>query len=293
MFGKKKKEMNEVDVVEVEDTKPTQQTKKINEDNKKKPTSTNNNNQENNTKEKGKVVKTFNMYKFIVMVVAAAILIAFGIVMFVKPEIAIFALIFLSGCVAAISGLIRIVGSFKKENHPKAKKVLVITCLIHMVIGAYLIIAALNYNNDPETSFAKFNAKYYLLFIAIILYIESVSYFWQAVLYKSETGKIMFWVHIIFMTMAVVLAFLATNNNIEAKHIVYFLAVLAFICALVVGGEAMFGYFKYRSEVNKTKEIKKKDEKNDSIAPGAEDEIDANHTLIIEEPDAHDHDAVS
>ncbi len=290
---KKKKEIVDVDVVETTipkiETSNNQQIKNNSDDDQKK--------------EKNGIVKTFNMYKFIIKVVAAAILIAFGIIMWVNNGAAVFALILISGIAVALAGLIRIFGLFRKERHPKAKKILAVTCIIHMAIGAYLIFAAFIFNkdmgkvnNDIEqlTGFSKFNSTYYGVFMAAVLYVEAVSYFWQAVLYKSETGKIMFWLHIVFMTLAVVLAFLSTSQNVKANHIVIFLAVIALICALLIAGEALFGFFKYRNEVNKNAEAKeqKKEKKNDSIAPGVEDENDEEHTLIIEEPDAHDQDSI-
>ena len=257
---------------------------------------------DDDVKEKAGVVKSFNIYKFIIKVVAAAILITFGIIMLVKQDTAVFALLLICGIVIAFSALIRLFSLFKKDKCIEAKRILGVTCLIHLIIGAYVVVAAFTLNKDLAqvdnditklTGFSKFNVEYFALFVAVALYVQAVSFFWQTVLYKVNAGKIMFWLHIVYMTLAVVLAFLATNNNVTAKHIVIFLAVIALICALLVGGEAGIGYFRYRQQMNKVTGKKKKKEETtkDGIeAPSKEDEsIDP---LIIDEPDAKDQDTM-
>ena len=247
----------------------------------------------------GGIVNTFNLYKFIIKVVATAILLTFGIIMLIKQETAVFALMLICGIVIALSGLIRVFSLLKKDKCVEAKRILGVTCIIHMAIGAYIIIAAFILNSDLAngktiddlTGFSKFNVSYFALFVAIALYIQAVSFFWQTVLYKVNAGKIMFWLHIAYMTLSVVLAFLATNNNVTAKTIVIFLAVIALICALLIGGEAGVGYFRYRKQMNKKDEDKaEKDEKAEKgLDAPAKEESD---TLIIDEPDAQDQDGM-
>ena len=90
----------------------------------------------------GGIVNTFNLYKFIIKVVATAILLTFGIIMLIKQETAVFALMLICGIVIALSGLIRVFSLLKKDKCVEAKRILGVTCIIHMAIGAYIIIAA-------------------------------------------------------------------------------------------------------------------------------------------------------
>lgn len=255
-------------------------------------------------KEKGGFVKSFNIYKFIIKVVATAILLTFGIIMLVKQDAAVFALLLICGLVIALAALIRLFSLFKKDKCIEAKRILGVTCLIHLAIGAYIVIAAFTLNKDLAqvdgdvtklTGFSKFNVEYFALFVAVVLYTQAVAFFWQTVLYKVNAGKVMFWLHIVYMTLSVVLAFLATNNNVTAKHIVIFLAIIALVCALLIGGEAGYGYFRYRQEMNKVNGKKKEKEDTDKDEKGIEapsKEEDEINPLIIDEPDAKDQDTM-
>ncbi len=224
--------------------------------------------------------KSFNLYKFILKILVAVILITFGIVMLVKKQDAIFILILMSGIITALTALIRAVGLFKKDKTPEAKKIQAILCLIHLVIGTYLIVAAVIFNKDGQnlSEFSKFNQQYYPLFMAAVLYVQAVMFFWQTVLYKAETTKFMFWLHIIYITLAVILAYLVTGGKEAnfAEKVVLTIAVIALLLAVFTGGEALFGYFNYRKYLNRDKKPTKETAKDEEVieAPTTDESVD-------------------
>ncbi|MBQ9448546.1 MAG: hypothetical protein IJU60_01565 [Acholeplasmatales bacterium] len=264
MFGKNKKVKEE----KAEELEPVEKVEEKKKDDEDKPS----------------LKKSFNMYKFILKILIAVILITFGIIMLIKKQDAIFILILMSGAITTLTALIRGIGLFKKDKTPEAKKIQAILCVIHLIIGVYLIIAAVLYNNDYTQNgnnlndFSKFNRQYYPLFMAVVLYVQAVMFFWQTVLYKAETTKFMFWLHIIYITLAVVLAYLVTGggeNDIAGKVVVT-IAVIALVLALFTAGEALFGYFNYRKYLNRDKKSKSEETKDeDQIeAPTTDESVD-------------------
>ena len=253
---------------------------------------------ESNGEEKPSIKKTFNLYKFILKILIAVILITFGILMLIFKQESIFVLILMSGLVTAIAAAIRFFGLFKKNKTPQAKKIQAILCAIHLIIGAYLITAAFLYNSDLAKngadnlgSFSKFNRQYYPLFMGVVLYLQAVMYFWQTVLYKANTTKFMFWLHIIYMTLAVVLVYLVTGGNETniAEKVVMTIAIIALVLALLSAGEAMYGYFSYHNYINRDKKPKekKKDEEDVIEAPTTDESVD----VEIIDPENHDGDS--
>lgn len=227
------------------------------------------------------VVKTFNMYKFIVKIVVFAILITFGVLMLIFQQQAIGSIYLLTGIVAAFASIIRVVPLLRTLKSAKARLVSFVEILIHLALGAYLIFAAFYHWNVIEdvkeieniTGFAKFNLQAYRFFVVALFYTRVVSYFWVTVLYKEETDNFKFWLHIIIMTLAILLAAI----ELTPQTIVYTLVVLAFGSAIVIGGEAGGGYFRYRKEVSAKKEKKK--EKKDEVgkeAPAQDDSVNIN-----------------
>lgn len=225
----------------------------------------------NKEKKPKKLVEGFNVHKFIIKIVAAVMLVAFGIVLWVRTDEAIFAILLITGGIAALASIFRLAMLLKSGKSKEAKIITACEGGINLVLGAYLIISAFVYLDDPTSKFSDFNNKYYLYFLSAILYVKSVGYFWECVLHKSETTKFIFWLHIGFITVSVLFAALADKATVE--QIVWGLIILAFLCSLVIGGEAGGGYYKYRKTVSPKKEKeKKKEEKPEIEAPASDEE---------------------
>lgn len=290
MLKKKKEKKSKENKIENEEKKEVEATKDEVAENETKEKDTKEKNKqelkENKKQERkvkrGKIKESFDMYKFIIKIVASVILIVFAILMFIFEDTAIISIMFITGGVAALSAIIRLLHATFKEKNKQIKITTLIVGFAHLILGAYLIIAGILYQSDADKllkenvdgysklvdvieidkikdvpsgyKFAWFNANYYPLFLAAILYIESISYFMITVLFKKNSGKFMFWLHIFFMTASVIVA--ALSEKFTISKIVVILAVIAIICALLVGGEAIGGYFHYK---NGKKEETKKD----------------------------------
>ena len=218
---------------------------------------------EKNAENFKEIKKAFNMYAFVVKVVAAIILLAFAILILVNQKDAKFIMFIVTAGVALIVAIIRCIANLaKKEKSPQIKKVIYVVSLIHALISLYLIIAAVIMKNEDNTSdFTKFNQNYFPIFLAVLLYSESVGYFMNTVLFKAESRKFMFWLHIVFISLAVVILSL---RDLNSDKIVIALAIIAIACALFIGGEAVIGYFNYKNGKKAEESDKKDDSKEDN-----------------------------
>lgn len=232
-------------------------------------------------KREHKAVKAFNMYKFIFKIFAFAILLTFGILIWVFKDSAIGAIYLITGVAVAFAALIRVIPLLRTLKSGKARVISLCEIVLHIVIGIYLVGAAFSHwseiSKDLDLSelqgFAKFNLQAYQYILVILFYTRVLCYFWITILYKEETDRVKFWLHIILMTLAVILAALP----LDPEKVVYTLIVLAFACALVIGGEAGTGYYRYRKSISTArKKNKGEDKKKDKgiEVPAKDDSVD-------------------
>ncbi len=227
-----------------------------------------------------KAVVSFKLHKFIIKIVAAIILITFAILLFVYQDAAIFAVLLITGGSSAFGAFIRLFFVFRKDKSRGAKIISGIELAIHGLFGIFLVIGAFLYKNavssvdyvnassslgfDKNTYLKEHNfiayfvQTYYPYFLAAILYIRGVAYFFHTVLGKVKTHIFTFWIHIAAITMSVVIAALA--SQIDTAKIVITLGIIACVCALVIGGEAVTGYINFNNSTKKANQSKSKEE---------------------------------
>lgn len=274
---------------------------------------------------KTRVGTNFRMYKFIIKIIIFAILIAFAILMFIYSKELIGAVYMVSGIVILFSGIIRMIPLIKSTKSKRARLVLFIQCLIHVTIGAYLVMAAFyhwgklndiaeaiaNGNNSLKNKtlneqldavsggwFAKFNIQAYAYILVIFFYTLAMGYFLVTIEYKEPTRSTLFWLNFISITLAVVIAFLAPQEWFDAEKLILTLAILALFGALVIGGEATGGYIRYRrvisgNTVKKDKHAEANDGKEAPARKENEDYSDINPNIIPKDEPRDDDSIIS
>ena len=205
-------------------------------------------------------VKSFSITKFIIKLFAAAILITFGVLIFVNPQEAQFAVLLITGCVCVIAALVRIIPLLKTLQTSQAKLISSVEILLHLFIGGVLIVSSFSYLNSPEDGFGVIVNNNFNLAIAIILYTRALAYFWITVLYKERTTKFNFWLHIIAITLAVIFAAL---SKLSPFHI-----AMALYLIVESGG----GYYRYRKAINNAKKKEEEYHKVDEVELPAKDD---------------------
>ena len=297
MFGKKKDKEEIIINVDATDGDPSIDETKKDESQEEEP---------KKEKKKFKLFQTFNVYKFIIKILATVLLVTLGILILVNQDNAIFSLFIITGGVTLFQAIIRAFFLLKKTRNKKAKIVTAVELLLETLLALFFIFAAVAKNSvntakergEATEGFAKnystFADEQYPVFTAIIFYVGAMSYFWRTILYSDETDRFKFWMNFILITGAIVL--LSFRDKLTAQVIAIIVAVLSFLSALVIGGEATGGYIQYRKT---TKPIKKKDEedtKNEIEAPAKDDKKEYNdidpNTIPADEPNT-DSDIIS
>ncbi len=251
-----------------------------------------------------KVAQGFKMHKFIIKIVSAVILITFAILLFIYQDVTIFAVLLITGGVSTFGALIRVFFVFKNEKLKGSKIISGIELGIHAIFGIFLLVGAFVYKDAVSSTefiqaskangfdknqylkdhnyLAYFVQTYYPYFLAGILYIRGVAYFYHTVIGQRKTHTFTFWLHIFCLTLSVLLAALA--SKIDTSKIIITLAVIACICALVIGGEAITGYINFNNgnkKLNEEKHEEKEKSEETGINPNILPADDRNQDSIV------------
>ncbi len=218
----------------------------------------------------------FNMYKFIVKMIAFALLVTFGIMILIFQDNSTGAIYLVTGIVAAFSALVRVIPLIKTLKTKRAKLVSLIEILAHILVGGYLILAAFilwgevnskDFQTGKYNWFNSFNFDAYKYILIALLASRAIIYYFCTIECKEDSDKVKFWLHTIINIVAIVIACIPFTS----KEVPLVLAILSFVSALVIGGEAGGGYFRYRKSIAEPKEKKKKDKKAEGKEAPAND----------------------
>ena len=223
------------------------------------------------------IVKNFNIYKFIVKLIAFGILVAFGIMILIFKDNATGAIYLITGIIASFSALFRIYPLMKTLKTHRARLVSLIEIIADCVVGVYLVIAAFvlwgQVNSENVTVngynwFNKFNFKAYKYILIALLGSRSIIYYYQTYICKEDSTKVLFYLHTGINITAIVLGCI----QFESKDVPIILAILAFISAAVIGGEAGGGYYRYKKTVTSKGDNKEKQKEEGIEAPGKDED---------------------
>ncbi len=220
-------------------------------------------------------VKVYSTYKFIFFMVTFAILVTFGIMILIFQDNSIGAIYMVTALIAGVAALIRLIPLMRTTKSKRAKLVSLIEIIFHIVVAFYLIIAALvlwgQVNADDFDGnynwFNKFNFNAYKYVLITLLATRSLVYYYVTIECNEGTDRTKFIFHTIINVAAIILAAIP----FDSKQVPIVLAIVSFLSAAVIGGEAGGGYVRYRKSIAKPKE--KKDKVSPEIeAPAKEDD---------------------
>ncbi len=214
-------------------------------------------------------------YSFWIKIIGAALLIAFSIWLLVDESMAIFIVLMLTGLVAGIFAIIRVIPLLRTLKSGRAKLTCFVEILVHIVVAILLVFGAISIvrTDEKEMSwYARFMHDNYRFFIAFFFETRVISYFMCTVLFKEETDKTKFWVHILLLVLGCVMCSL---SNLDAHVIAIVIAVIALLCATALIAEGGVGYNRYRKTIVKDREKQKEEEtkKEDGLEVPAKEEV--------------------
>lgn len=213
-------------------------------------------------------------YSFWIKISAAALLIAFSIWMLVDTNSSVFIVLMFTGLVAGIFAIIRVIPLLRTLKSGKARLTCFVEIIIHLLIACLLVYGAILRIQEDNSWFSNFMDENYRFVIAVFFLTRVISYFMCTVLFKEETDKIKFWVHIALIFLACLMCSL---SDIKSQTIALIIAVIALICSLGLIVDGAVGYNRYRKQIQKDREkIKEeKTQKSDDAkdAPAKEENI--------------------
>ena len=255
-----------------------------------------------NSKPKTKVGKTFKMYQFIFKILIFALLITLAIVMLVMQAEVIGIIYMFAGSLITFSALIRMIPLIKTTKAKPARLILFIQCLIHLVIGGYLIGAAFYHWHELQVyaekladgtigeaardvegklaaagdwGWGNFNLKFFAYLLVAFFYTMAGGYFWVTIIYHEKTTNGLFRLQMLSFTSAVVFGIFA--HDMGAGQIIVALAIIAILCAVLIGVDAGGSYYRYRKsldpEAYARKEKKAKKERGKDM-PARNEDVD-------------------
>lgn len=217
-------------------------------------------------------------YLFWTKIIAAALLIAFALWLLIDEASAVFIVLMFTGLVAFIFALIRVIPLFRTLKNKNSKWTCFGEILLHIGVAALLIFGALSIvkSEDNNSFFASFMKKNYRFIIAFFFETRVISYFMCTVLFKEETDKTKFWIHVLLLILGCVMCSL---YSLDAHTIAIIIGVIALICATALIAEGGIGYGRYRKGIARNREKKEEEQKEESEP--AEDAFPDDEPFVI------------
>lgn len=200
-------------------------------------------------------INPIHSYKFWFKIFGAVLLVILGFILLFQKQAATSIVLMFTGGVFSLYAIIRVVPLMKTLEKGSSKVLCFVEILIDLIIGVLLIFLSIKNFGDEQTGIVKFASENYNILIGFVLWLRGFVYFVSTILFAEKTDNIQLFVHIAVITFG---SFLF-GVKIDASKIALALAILAFVCGVVIAGSGFFDYGKYRSNVKDVRE--KKDDK--------------------------------
>ncbi|MCR5350026.1 MAG: hypothetical protein K6E20_03440 [Acholeplasmatales bacterium] len=213
-------------------------------------------------KKKFELWKEFSVYRFIIEIFAAALLITLGIIILVNVNDAMAAIFIIISTITLLLMLFRIIVLLKTRKKDKKSsasyKIIIVEFIVQFVISILFIIAALatikSKDSDSKTleDIKDHFDKYFAPYTALLLYSASVSYFVRAIIFSESESKFVCFTNIAYITLALVLC--AFREGLTAKVMAIIIASIALVIALFAAIDAGGSFYNYNNRNKKAKE---------------------------------------
>ncbi len=199
-------------------------------------------------------------YKFWFKIFGAVLLVILGFILIFQDEAATAIVLMFTGGAFCLYAVIRVVPLMKTLEKGSSKALCLLEIVLDFIVGVVLIFLSIKNFGDNLEGFAGFASEHYNVLIGFVLWLRGFVYFISTILFAEKTDKIQCFVHIAVITFGGYLF----GVKIDAGKIAIGLAILAFVCGVVISGSGFFDYGKYRSsvkDVRQNKEDKKENSK--------------------------------
>ncbi len=178
------------------------------------------------------MAKKIYTYSWVLKIIAAAILLAFGITMkFVSGGI-----LLLTGIVIALFSIIRVVPLLKTLDKEVLRTINLFEIIIDAVIGGLMIYFAVT-SEDGSMGSA------YRLLLATVCYLRGIVFFTSTSFFKEKTDVRKFVFHIVIFTIG---SMLYIFKDFDINWLSWLILFLCIVSGAYIGYDGFNGYRKYR-----------------------------------------------
>ena len=204
-------------------------------------------------------------YKWLYLWIAAAGLIAFGLIVLIWKEFGQSVVIFISGLLLIAFVLIRFIPLIKTTRNKWAITINAIEMFIDLVVGVLLIV----FTVKESTSATDFN-KIYPFILGGVLYLRGLVYLLELSFFEGKKEAVKFIVHLAILTVGVVI--MARYDSFTTESFRWIFGLAFCLSGGIAGVDGGNNYRKYREKYSsdKNKKEKVKEEKEIDF-PSSED----------------------
>ena len=204
-------------------------------------------------------------YKWLYLWIAAAGLIAFGLIVLIWKEFGQSVVIFISGLLLIAFVLIRFIPLIKTTRNKWAITINAIEMFIDLVVGVLLIV----FTVKEGTSATDFN-KIYPFILGGVLYLRGLVYLLELSFFEGKKEAVKFIVHLAILTIGVVI--MARYDSFTTESFRWIFGLAFCLSGGIAGVDGGNNYRKYREKYSsdKNKKEKVKEEKEIDF-PSSED----------------------
>ena len=204
-------------------------------------------------------------YKWLYLWIAAAGLIAFGLIVLIWKEFGQSVVIFISGLLLIAFVLIRFIPLIKTTRNKWAITINAIEMFIDLVVGVLLIV----FTVKEGTSATDFN-KIYPFILGGVLYLRGLVYLLELSFFEGKKEAVKFIVHLAILTVGVVI--MARYDSFTTESFRWIFGLAFCLSGGIAGVDGGNNYRKYREKYSsdKNKKEKAKEEKEIDF-PSSED----------------------
>ena len=204
-------------------------------------------------------------YKWLYLWIAAAGLIAFGLIVLIWKEFGQSVVIFISGLLLIAFVLIRFIPLIKTTRNKWAITINAIEMFVDLVVGVLLIV----FTVKEGTSATDFN-KIYPFILGGVLYLRGLVYLLELSFFEGKKEAVKFIVHLAILTVGVVI--MARYDSFTTESFRWIFGLAFCLSGGIAGVDGGNNYRKYREKYSsdKNKKEKVKEEKEIDF-PSSED----------------------
>ena len=197
-------------------------------------------------------MENLKKYKWLYLWIAAAGLIAFGLLVLLWKEFGQSVVIFISGLLLIAFVLIRFIPLIKTTRNKWAITINAIEMFIDLVVGVLLIVFTIK----EDTSATDFN-KVYPFILGGVLYLRGLVYLLELSFFEGKKEAVKFIVHLAILTVGVVI--MARYDSFTTESFRWIFGLAFCLSGGIAGIDGGNNYRKYREKYSSEKKEKKKE----------------------------------